>query len=307
MISKNRLKSVLYGYEIRATAIIGNSLVHSVPKQKTLKLIQKELSKVSKYANLDRNETHDLWLDSYSRYVRVSKKVYSSLRKAEKANLEYDDYLKLRKNTVYADLRTEFKGLEHEKNSVADQYEYRAKHDQVVELLQGSGIFYLCSSHKNPAKDHAEWEGKVYIAEDWANRVSPDQAEKISAYVQNHQIRTVEWVTGAPVWLVMRPNCKHYLIPVTVEEVLGNSVRKLLKTHDMYMEPEKEISYEYGQYKTYYERLKMLSYLNTMFDAEDLGSDIKETRTLVRKWKILSEGSGYRAGIYRARSSREAA
>lgn len=314
MLSKNRLKQVVFGFEIRTTAIIGNSLVHSVPKQKTLKLIRKELDKVTRYAKLDRNETHSLWLNSYNRYVRVSKKVFSSLRKSENAyksenntDLKYDEYLKIRKNTVYGDLKKEFRGLEHEKNDVADEYEYRAKHDQLVDLFS-QGVFYLCSSHKNPAKDHADWEGKIYISKDWKERVSPDEAEKISAYVQNHQIRTVEEITGAPVWLVTRPNCKHYLVPVTVEEVLQNSVRKLLKTHDMYMEPEKEISYEYGQYKTYYERLKMLSYLHSMFDAEDLSKDMSETRKLVQKWKLLSKSSGIRMSrSYRANPSREAA
>lgn len=69
------------------------------------------------------------------------------------------------------------------------------------------------------------------------------------------------------------------------------------------MEPEKEISYPEGQYKVYYERLKMLSYLHNMFDAEDLGKDISETRNLVQKWKLLSEGSGYRAGLSTTRAS----
>lgn len=315
MIKKKRLKSVLYGYEVRSSAIIGNSLVHSVPKQKTLKLIRNELSRVKKYANLSESETTTLWLDSYSRYMRVSKNVFSGLRKAEnaykateKTDLEYDEYLKLRKNTVYQDIRKEFRNLEKEKNSVADAYEYRAKHDQLQDLFS-SGVFYLCSSHVNPAKDHADWEGKVYISEDWQDRVDPDTAGKIQAYIQNHQIRTVQWVTSDPVWLITRPNCKHYLMEVSVEEVLGSSVKTMLKRHQMYMADEPEQSYEYGQYKTYYERLKMLTYLDSMFDAEDLSKDIKETRKLVQKWKTLSEVGVHprEAILTRARSSRDAA
>ena len=244
----------------------------------------------------------------------MSKQSFSLLRRAEKTleiradtENEYDERLKLRKNVVYGVAKKEFKGLEHTKNDMANEYEYRGKREDIHQLLE-EGVFYLCSSHKNPAKDHAEWEGKVYVAADWRSRIDQDMHGKVAAYIRNHDVRTVEWVTGEPVYLVFRPNCKHYLIPVTVEEVLGNSVKKLLKSHDMYMENEKEISYPEGQYKNYYERLKMLTYLNSMFDAEDLGSDIKETRKLVRKWKILSEGSGYRSGLpYRASTSREAA
>lgn len=295
MLKKNRIKQVLYGYEIRATAIIGNGLVHRVPKQQSLKLIRKELGKVQKYAGLSRNETHQLWLDSYARYMKVSKKSFSELRKSGAYKLEYDDELKMRKNIVYGHLRKEFRSLEYEKNELANDYEVRAKRDTLNDLLQ-DGIFYLCSTHINPAKDHAEWEGKIYVNEDWAEQVQDDsERSRISAYIRNHHIRTVQWVTGDPVYMIYRPNCKHYFIPVATEEVLSSSVKKMLKEHDMYMEDEPEQTYEYGQYKNYYERGKMLTYLKSMFDAEELDKDIKENNKLVKKWNLLSKGSGYKA------------
>lgn len=292
MLGKNRIKQVLYGYEIRATAIIGNGLVHHVPKRQSLKLIQKELGRVAKYCGLNSMETNHLWLESYARYNRVSKQSFSELRKS---GWKYDDELKTRKNVVYKYLRDEFKDIEHNKNEVADEYEYRAKRDHVDQVMESGEIFFLCSTHENPAKDHADWEGKIYVDEDWADKVSDEEYAGVSAYIRNHHIRTVQWVTGEPVYLIYRPNCKHYLIPVTVEEVLGSSVRRLLKKHDAYMEDEKEISYEYGQYKTYYERAKMLSYLKDMFDAEDLNKDLRQTNKLVKKWGILSKGSGRRS------------
>lgn len=314
MLGKSRLKSVLFGYEVRSTAIISNGIVHSTPRQKTLGLLKKELEKLTKYANLSPSETNRLWQQNYSRCIRVAKGTYSLLRQAKKtvviragADLEYDEELKLRKNVVYSVVRKEFPLLEKEKNEAADEYEYRAKRENLQSLF-GSGVFYLCSSHQKPAKDHAEWEGKIYVHEDWAMRIDEEMHGKVEAYIRNHHIRTVQWVTGSPVWLVYRPNCKHYFIEVSIEEVLGSSVRKLLKAHNMYMEDEKEETYEYGQYKHYYERLKVYSYLHSMFDAEDLDKDITETRKLVRKWKLLSEGSGYRSGLVnRAITSREAA
>lgn len=297
MIGKKRIKSVLYGYEIRSTAIIGNGLVHNVPKQKVLKNIGRELKRLEKYAILSRVETNQLWLDSYGRYMRVSKKTFSSLRRAEKSakiraegDLDYKELLKIRKNTVYKELKPEFKSLEHIKNDVANEYEYRGKKDELANLTE-SGVFYLCSSHVNPAKDHAEWEGKIYVTEDWENRIDQDMHGKVAAYIRNHHIRTVEWVTGEPVYLVTRPNCKHFLIEVSVEEVLGSSVKSLLKRHNMYMEDEKQLTYEYEQYKNYYERGKMLTYLKSMFDAENLDKDLKETRELARKWLARASSS----------------
>ena len=283
MLGKKRLKEVLYGYEVRTTAIIGNGLVHHVPKQQTLKLIRKELLRVSKYADLSSSETNQLGMLAYNQYVRVSKKVFSSLRKAENADLEYEEKLILRKNAVYAKLKEDFKSLEHIKNDAANLIEARNKRDSLQEMMS-EGIFYLCSSHINPAKDHKDWEGKVYVNEDWETRCDQDMHGKIEAYIRNHDVKTVQWVTGEPVYLVTRPNCKHYFVPVSVEEVLGSSVKKLLKSHNMYMQDEKELSYEYIQYKNYYERLKVLSYLKSMFDAEDLDKDIKATRLLVKRW-----------------------
>lgn len=230
--------------------------------------------------------------------MRVSKKSFSLLRKAnfaEKGTKDYEEELKNRKNIVYKSLRNEWKLLEREKNELANEYEYRFKHDSLFEQFQ-SGVFYLCSTHVNPAKDHADWEGKVYVNADWEDRVDPDMHGKIAAYIRNHDIKTVQWVVGEPVYLITRPNCKHYFIEISVEEVLRNSVRKLLKKHNMYMENEPEQSYEYGQYKNYYERLKALTYLHHMFDAEELSVDIIETRKLARKWKVEVDRANNKQG-----------
>ena len=286
MLNKEHLKSATFGFEVRSTAIISNGLVHRVPKQQTLKLMRKELVRLQKYANLSQSETNRLWQENYSRYIRVSKQSFSSLRRAnsaEKGTIDYENELKLRKNIVYKTVRNEFPLMEKNKNELVNAVEYRAKRDQLTDLF-ASGVFYLCSSHTKPAKDHADWEGKIYVSDDWRNRVDQDLHGKIEAYIKNHDVKTVEWVTGEPVYLVTRPNCKHYLIEVGVEEVLGNSAKSLLKAHKMYMQDEVTISYEYAQYKGYYERLKMLTYLHRMFDAEEMNKDIQDTRRLARKW-----------------------
>lgn len=293
MLGKSRLKSVVFGYEVRCSAIIGNSLVHRVPKRKTMNLLRKELGRLIRYANLSLIETNSLWHQTYSRYMRVSKQSFSALRKANRyqkapekgseEELDYLDELKLRKNVVYQTMRKEWKLLEHEKNEAADHIEYRAKHEYLQEEFS-SGIFYLCSSHINPAKDHKDWEGKIYVHEDWEDRVSSDLHDAVAAYIRNHRIKTVQWVTGEPVYLVTRPNCKHYFTEISPKEVLTNSVKKLLKSHGMYMQDEKEMTYEYTQYKNYYERLKVLTYLHKMFDAEELSKDMKQTRQLMIKW-----------------------
>ena len=280
------MKSLLLGYEIRSTAIISNGLVHRVPKRQSLILMRKDLQKLQNRVKLTSSETNSLWQESYGRYMRLSKSTFSALRKANNAQKGTKDYqveLDLRKNIVYEKVRNEFGRLEHEKKSAADQIEYRAKRDDLHQLF-ASGVFYLCSTHAKPAQDHADWEGKIYVSGDWRNRIDQDMHGKIEAYIRNHDVKTVEWVTGEPVYLVTRPNCKHYFIELGVEEVLGTGLKTLLRRHEMYMPEDLPMSYEYGQYKGYYERLKTLEYLHQMFDAKNMKKDIAETRALVRKW-----------------------
>lgn len=286
-MDKNRLKSVIFGYEMRITAIISNGLVHRATKRTTLQILKNELVKFQKRVKLSDSEKHELWNRSLFLYNKISKKSFSLLRKAlnvEKTDKDYDKVLEMRKTVVYESFRKEFKTLELEKNSLANEVEHRAKAENFKDLTS-SGVFFLASSHVKPAKDHADWEGKIYVSEFWKDRVDDNQDRaRIEAYIRNHDIKTVEWVTGEPVYLIFRPNCKHYLIPLDIEEVLHNSARALLKKHSGYMYHTHEMTYEEGQYRLYYERLKTLRYLQTMFDCEKLREDIAKTRKLTVQW-----------------------
>lgn len=286
-MNKNRLKTVIFGYETRVTAIISNGLVHRAPKRVTIGMIRNELNLLEKRLKLTDSEKHDFWNRSLGLYNRISKKSFSLMRAPvlpQKTDKTYDSVLKLRKNAVYETVRNEFRRLEKEKNDLSNAIEYRAKTEEYRNLVR-SGVFYLCSSHIKPAKDHADWEGKIYVSKFWRERIDDDRIRaRVEAYIRNHDIKTVEWVTGSPVWLIFRPNCKHYFISVPVEEVLSKSCRSMLKQHGGYMQEVPELSYEETQYKFYYERLKVLVYLKSMFDCDGLDKDIAETRKLVRKW-----------------------
>lgn len=95
-------------------------------------------------------------------------------------------------------------------------------------------IFYLASTHKDSAKDHKDYQGKMYIDANWKDIKMPYALENaISYYVKSHNIRTFQWVTGRPVWFITRPNCRHYFKELSVKEVLGYSKRKLTNKYDL--------------------------------------------------------------------------
>lgn len=276
-MNKARLKQLIYGFELRATAIINNGLVNKVSKQTVLGHLKSELNKLSRTVKLGTAEINRLWLNCYSRYIKLSKRTYSKLRKTNN--------VKERQNIVYGSIKKfMLNEVEHEKNEIANEVEHQGKQKDLRELMS-KGVFYLCSSHKNPARDHANYEGKIYVSQDWRNRCNKKDVDSIRAYIRNHKVKTIEWVIGEPVYMVLRPNCKHYFIRVKVEDVLGSSVKSLLRRHKMYMSDQNIMSYEKTVYKRYYEQLKALYYLRDMSPSEEIDKDIKNTRRLLRIWK----------------------
>lgn len=97
----------------------------------------------------------------------------------------------------------------------------------------GQGVFYLCSWHINPAEDHKDWQGRIYVDRFWRNILQGDVArlKAVEAYIRNRNIKTVQWVTGAPVYMITRPYCRHFFTGLDTDEVLGASLKKIKKLH----------------------------------------------------------------------------
>ena len=132
------------------------------------------------------------------------------------------------------------KKLSHEINVEADKTEGTLKVEGIEGAinynrdLKSPRVFYLASQHKDSASDHEPWQGKMYVDEKWKSVIQDkDLKEQIGKYIQENDVRTVQWVTGKPVWFITRPNCRHYFQSMTVEEVLTKSRTQLLKDHNM--------------------------------------------------------------------------
>lgn len=283
--------------EINITGIICNGLIHHTPKQTVLKQIKKELLFLQKAVGLENVEAHMLWLEANKEYNWVSKRTFSALRKLDlqfgKAK-DYDESLHQRTRVVYDTVRESYirnNQLVKIRNRVSYVIEKREKHDYLREMLVENrendhySPFFLCSAHKNPAKDHEEWEGKMYFDENWTDYISDqDEVARIQAYIRNRDLRSVQWVTGEPVYLITRPNCKHYLINIPIDDAMKHSAKSLLKRKKMYMEAEQPASKERLAYRGYYERLKTELALNELLPNEQLSKDIAKDRKLVDRY-----------------------
>ena len=129
-----------------------------------------------------------------------------------------------------------------ETNTLAFEEAKRYESDDKIELLNKAirngerlgQVFYLISKHRDSAKDHIDYQGRIYIDENWRNAIHNDEAIKdIERYIRENNTKTFQWVTNAPVYMITRPNCRHYFKRLRTEDVLKYDTTTLLRKNKM--------------------------------------------------------------------------
>lgn len=82
-------------------------------------------------------------------------------------------------------------------------------------------IFYIAAYFGDCAKDHVDYQGKIYVDKDWEANAPKDRLEDIKDYINSNKIMTVQEVMGEPYYFTTRPNCRHYFQYVDIDSVLG--------------------------------------------------------------------------------------
>lgn len=101
------------------------------------------------------------------------------------------------------------------------------KNATAVQLREPQNIFFCCSTHNNPAEDHKDYQGKIYVDRFWRTKVPGRMYRAVESYIRNHQTVTLQEIQGSPVYLCTRPYCKHYFIPIPTYTVLHSSPKKI--------------------------------------------------------------------------------
>lgn len=271
--------------------IITQGIISHDPKLKILQAAKKQIMSIAVQLQLSDREVHRLWLDAMQEYDRISKRSYLQIRKLKKKETLTPEAVK---DTVYDSIRARIikNDLIKETNQLMWDYEFRVKHTAIYGegglLDSATSPFFLASSHPKPAKDHANFEGKMYYDEDWEkkNEYSDAEASAIRAYIRNHKLQSVQWVLGAPVFLCTRRNCKHYMRNMPLNEVLHASARRLLQKHGMYMKDSNQpASASALAYREYYNRLKIEQALFEIIPNEKLKKDIIKDKMLLDKYR----------------------
>lgn len=100
-------------------------------------------------------------------------------------------------------------------------------------------VFYMCDSFGDCAKDHADYQGKVYYNAD------ANITKEIQDYIDANNILSMQEVSQGEPYLTTRPNCRHNFHAIPTDKVLvGTSNAKLLDQYNL-----KEGNYQAKNYE----------------------------------------------------------
>lgn len=141
---------------------------------------------------------------------------------------------KFEKNKVYQETNT----ISYEQGK---KYEAKKKEETIKNALKTNRhletprVFYLASSHNDCAEDHKDYQGKIYIDENWKNYINDvNIVKEINKYINLHNVDTFQWVISKPVWFITRPNCRHFFKALDTNDVFTHDVATLIKNHKMH-------------------------------------------------------------------------
>lgn len=164
-------------------------------------------------------------------------------------------------------------------------------------------VFYLCSWHGDCAEDHLPYQGNLYVDRQWKTWVTDRETRKeINIYIAKYKVRAMQKIMHRPVWLITRPNCRHYFDSITTKEVLsgkpwGEMLEERGMRHEIGLRGMQNIFHrtDKGWYtednvrsivRAYEERLEAHV---KMYEADPTNDLIKRAimkdKALIRKWR----------------------
>ncbi len=98
-----------------------------------------------------------------------------------------------------------------------------------VETMQ---LFYVCDTYSDCANDHLDYQGKLYYdATVWKKVPRDNPYYKTLQYAIGKCKASVEDVTTKKPYLLTRPNCRHRLIPISIDDVVDLPIKQILKNN----------------------------------------------------------------------------
>lgn len=164
--------------------------------------------------------------------------------------------------------------------------------EQQLEVGGDTGVvFYACNVYQDCADDHKDYQGRVYYDKRYLTMGYDDETVRgIERAIREKQMLAVQDVREGKPYLTTRPNCRHNLTPISLEQATDERiVQKLGLVRGSYRDDKyaatQEQRYNERQIRAYKARLEMNERMYTKSPSDVLASQIARDKALVRSWQ----------------------
>ena len=141
-------------------------------------------------------------------------------------------------------------------------------------------IFYLVSTHLDTADDHAAYQGLIYIDKDYDKKDI-----LLKDYVEKNNVKTIQSIIDKPIYMFVRPNCRHWFVALTQNEVLNCDISTLLKKYnmiDVYDKDKLKKQHIENRLNQYHRDLTLFKKLNDYHSIPTLYYMINQTKNFIK-------------------------
>lgn len=131
----------------------------------------------------------------------------------------------------------------------ANEYLFKASKSNGV-------VFYICSTFGDCADDHKHVQGKYFYDADWKSFGYDEEiSKKIKQTISKYQMQSYQDVVNKKPYLTTRPNCRHTLRPVVLDDVFSKSPKEISEEYKIIKGTYHDRNYKALQRQRYNERM----------------------------------------------------
>lgn len=151
---------------------------------------------------------------------------------------------------------------------------------------QAGVVFYISNHFADCADDHKAYQGRIYYDERYATfGYDVETLTRILSLISSKKMLSIQSVREQAPYLTTRPNCRHTLTPISIEQA-GGSASQLVSNLKLSSGSYRDENYEDLQQQRYNER-QIRFYKSRMEANKELGYDdlVSRDKHLVSKWQ----------------------
>lgn len=303
-VVKQQLKKDIKTSVNNITKIIDESLNNTISQLNTLgqKITDKDIKKVGNKTLLQKTNKAirimgDKVLSDYEKSVakvyrlKNTDELYNAILEQTKngiengINITYRDGKQVSfKSYMEMNVRTTVR-------QEANEYLFNASKENGV-------VFYVCDFYGDCAEDHADYQGRYYYDEEWESfGYNEETSKRIQDYIDSYGMLSYQSVVNNEPFLTTRPNCRHSLRPVVIDDVFNNTDKQITEKYGIRKGTYNDDNYKALQTQRRNERI-IRKYKTRLIEHQQqqknmqspkLKTQIAKDKALIKKWNEIQE------------------